>query len=212
MGIVVRFRGRHTRTSVRSSKIKKSSAVTAPFVARAIFSATSRDGQPLPSQSDVIQPPVTPIMAANSPRLMLLSSRYSASFMDEAFSPAKTLAQVKVLVPLHGQDRGIHRQFSMSKKLAVKRNPAAPTAPEPLQRTFIREWRDHRGLSQTELGAAVGLSTATISQIENTKTGYSQANLEAIARALDVHPVDLLVCNPKDHPKGIWKTVEAILA
>jgi DNA-binding Xre family transcriptional regulator len=132
--------------------------------------------------------------------------------MDEAFSSTKTLAQVKVLAPLHGQEGAIHRQFSMSKKASSKRKHAVPAAPEPLQRTFIREWRVHRGISQTELGAAVSLSTATISQIENAKTGYSQANLEAIARALEVHPIDLLVCNPNDHPKGIWTTVSTILA
>ncbi len=67
-------------------------------------------------------------------------------------------------------------------------------------------------MSQTDLGTAVGLSTATISQIENAKTGYSQATLEAVARALDVHPIDLLVCDPVHHPKGIWRTVAAILA
>lgn len=67
-------------------------------------------------------------------------------------------------------------------------------------------------MSQTELGHAVGLSTATISQIENANTGYSQANLEALARVLGVHPIDLLVCDPNQHPKGIWRTVAAILA
>jgi len=100
----------------------------------------------------------------------------------------------------------------MSKKSSAKRKPAEKLPPPLLQRTFIREWRVVRGLSQTELGEAVELSTATISQIENAKTGYSQANLEAIAGALNVHPIDLLVCNPKDHPKGIWVTVSAILA
>lgn len=67
-------------------------------------------------------------------------------------------------------------------------------------------------MSQTALGNAVGLSTASISQIENAETGYSQAHLEAIARALDVHPIDLLVCDPAEHPKGIWRTVKTILA
>lgn len=99
----------------------------------------------------------------------------------------------------------------MAKNSSVKRKTVAPVE-VPLHRTFIQEWRKHRGLSQTELGEATGLSTATISQIENVKTGYSQANLEAIARALKVHPVDLLVCDPRKDPKGIWVTVRAILA
>jgi DNA-binding XRE family transcriptional regulator len=202
----------HARVSSTPSKAKKSSAVTAPSVTRAMRSATSREGHPLPSQSAVIQPPVTPMDCANSPRLMLFDSKYSASFMETTFSAAKTLAQVKVLVPLHGQEGAPASHFSMGKKLAAKRKPAEKAPPPPLQRTYIREWRVVRGLSQTELGEAVELSTATISQIENAKTGYSQANLEAIALALNVHPIDLLVCDPKDHPKGIWVTVSAILA
>lgn len=99
----------------------------------------------------------------------------------------------------------------MVKKPATQRKPTGPVT-EPLQQTFIQEWRKHRGMSQTELGEAVDLSTATISQIENAKTGYKQEHLEAIARVLEVHPIDLLVCNPADHPKGIWATVRAILA
>lgn len=209
MGDVVRFpRRRHVRASSVSKTRKKSLAVTSPSVTAAIFSATSREGQPLPSQREVIQPPVTPIETANSPRLIPCLSRYSDSFMTEAFSPAKTLAQVKILAPLYGQSGDDTQQFSMNKR-ATQRIPAAP---EPLQRTFIQEWRKHRKLSQTELGDAVGLSTATISQIENAKTGYSQATLEAVARVLKVHPIDLLVCDPAQHPKGIWRTVSTILA
>jgi len=203
---------RHARSpSVSSAKRRKSLAVTSPSVAAEIFSATPRDGQPLSSQSCVTRPAETPIAVANSPRLMPLDLRYSDSFMAEAFSLTKTSPQVKVLASLHGQEEDIHRQFSMSKKPSAKRKPVAPVA-EPLQRTFIREWREHRGMSQTELGEAVGLSTATISQIENAKTGYSQAHLQAIANALEIHPIDLLVCDPKCHPKGIWPTVKAILA
>lgn len=210
MGIVLQF-PRHARTPARSSKTRKSSAVTAPSVTRAMRSATSREGQPLPSHNDVIQPPVTPIDDANSPRLILCSSKYSDNFMTDAFRPAKTLAQVKILAGLHGQLGGDSQQFGMSKRGGTQRKPVEPTA-VPLQRTFIKHWRVHRGLSQTQLGDAIGLSTATISQIENAKTGYSQATLEAIARALKVHPIDLLVCDPKQHPKGIWQTVAAILA
>jgi len=158
----------HARAS-GFSKTRKSSAVTAPSVALAMRSATSREGHPLPSQSDVIHPPVTPIDDANSPRLMPCSSKYSDSFMTKAFSPAKTLAQVKILVPLDGQAETIHRHFSMSKKATSQRKPAEPVAPV-LQRTFIQKWRKHRKMSQTSLAEAVGLSTATISQIENANT------------------------------------------
>lgn len=131
--------------------------------------------------------------------------------MEGTFSPSKILGQVKVLERLHGQQKDVGRQFSMVKKSTAQRKPAGPIT-EPLQPTFIQEWRKHRGLSQTELGDAVGLSTATISQIENAKTGYKQEHLEAIARVLEVHPIDLLICNPADHPKGAWTIVKAFLA
>ncbi len=131
--------------------------------------------------------------------------------MEATFSPSKISAQVKVLERLHGQSQGLRQQFSMSKKASTRRKPPEPVV-EALHATFIKEWRKHRGMSQTELGDAVGLSTATISQIENAKTGYKQEHLQAIARVLEVHPIDLLVCDPTSHPKGIWSTIRAILA
>ena len=72
-----------------------------------------------------------------------------------------------------------------------------------LHPTFIKHWRKKKGWSQGELGEAIGVSTATISQIENGKTGYSQANIEAIARALQCQVIDLLARHPDD-PEGIW--------
>jgi hypothetical protein len=42
----------------------------------------SRDGHPVPSQSAVIQPPVTPMDCANSPRLMDLDSRVFGQLHD----------------------------------------------------------------------------------------------------------------------------------
>jgi ribosome-binding protein aMBF1 (putative translation factor) len=138
-------------------------------------------------------------------------SRYADSFMIEPFSPAKIHPQGEILASLHGRPGTAKSHFSMIKKSSQKRKQAQPESP-PLQRTFIQEWRKARGMSQTDLGTAVSLSTATISQIENAKTGYSQATLEALARVLDVHPIDLLVCDPRQHPKGIWRTVAAILA
>jgi len=184
-----------------SSKRKKSFAVTAPSVIAEIFSATSRDGQPLPSQSCVIRPGVTPIDAANSLRLMDLSARYSANFMEGSFSSTKTIMQGKVLAPLHGHAPVVHRKFSMAK--SQQKQIHRYDDPPPLRPTFIRAWRKKKRLSQGELGEAVGVSTATISQIENGKTGYSQANIEAIARALGCEVIDLLSRHPDD-PEGIW--------
>jgi transcriptional regulator with XRE-family HTH domain len=203
MGIVVRFARRHARTSKsRSSKTKKSSAVTAPSVARAIFSATSREGQPLPSQSDVIQPPVTPIDAANSPRLMPLDSRYSASFMADSFSSAKNSVQVKFSVPVDGPGSLIPRKFSMG-KAQPKQTVETRFKKSPFRPTFIRQWRKHRGLTIEKLAERSGMSNGNLSNIERGKTGYNQETLEAIAEALQCSPADLIMRDPSD-PSAIW--------
>jgi transcriptional regulator with XRE-family HTH domain len=205
MGNVVRFpRERHARASSTSTTRKKSLAVTSPPVTAAIFSATSREGHPVPSQSAVIQPPVTPMDCANSPRLMDLDSKYSASFMTEMFSPTKNSAQVKVLVPLCGQDAAVHRNFSMAKRQARQEVKVQTRFKQPPFRpTFIRQWRKKRGLTLEACSERAGMSKGNLSNIETGKTGYSQATLEALADALQCDPVDLLVRNPSD-PDGIW--------
>lgn len=78
-----------------------------------------------------------------------------------------------------------------------------PQRPQRLRPTFIRQWRKKKGWSQGELAEAIGVSTATISQIENGNTGYSQANIEAIAWALDCQVVDLVARDP-DELESLW--------
>lgn len=79
------------------------------------------------------------------------------------------------------------------------------------RRHFIREWRKARGLSQERLAARVGVSTASISQLETGKQAYTQPMLEAIADALAVDPGSLLMRNPED-PDGIWSVWDALPA
>lgn len=71
------------------------------------------------------------------------------------------------------------------------------------RKTFIREWRDRRGLSLRRLadriemeGPEETLSHASIGRIENGLQPYSQPIIEAIAHALDVSVVDLLERDP----------------
>lgn len=129
--------------------------------------------------------------------------------MGEGFSPSKNLAQVKVLAPMDGQAEAIHRKFTMAKGAQQKRKEIpAPPEKRVLQRTYIREWREKRlGWNQTELGEYLGVSAATVSQIENAKTGYKQEYLEAIAEAAGCDPADLLVRGPDDL-EPIWKLWE----
>ena len=194
----------HARASSASARRKKSFGVTSPPVSAAILSATSRDGQPLPSQSAVIQPPVTPIAAAKSPRLIDFDSRYSASFMTEMFSPTKNSAQVKVLVPVDGQVTPVHTKFGMGKKQTQQEVKVETRFKQPPFRpTFIRQWRKYRKLTLEKASERAGMSKGNLSNIENGKTGYNQATLEALAEALQCGPVDLLIRNPLD-PDGIW--------
>lgn len=51
------------------------------------------------------------------------------------------------------------------------------------------------------------MSKGNLSNIENGKTGYNQATLEALAEALQCDPADLLMRNPAD-PEGIWSLWE----
>lgn len=70
-------------------------------------------------------------------------------------------------------------------------------------KTFIREWREYRGLSLRRLADRIdtdgdddALSHASIGRIEQGKQPYSQPILEALAEALQVSVVDLLSVDP----------------
>jgi ribosome-binding protein aMBF1 (putative translation factor) len=56
----------------------------------------------------------------------------------------------------------------------------------------IRVWREHRGLSVTELAAKAGLSQPYLSQIENGTRRASAALIGALASALGVSPDELV--------------------
>lgn len=61
-------------------------------------------------------------------------------------------------------------------------------------RMFIAEWREHRGLTQEELGARLGpdgVSDVTVSRWETGKRRPDLNALAAIAEALDIEPGEL---------------------
>ena len=92
----------------------------------------------------------------------------------------------------------------MAKKVVprFKKRPA-------YRKTFIREWRQHRGLSLEVMAERVGekiggMTHASLSRIERGLQPYSQPILEAIADELTGGDVaSLLMRNPAD-PEGIW--------
>jgi len=77
------------------------------------------------------------------------------------------------------------------------------------RKTYIREWRQTRGLSLEVLAERVGerigsMTHASLSRIERGLQPYSQPILEAIADELTGGDVaSLLMRNPAD-PEGIW--------
>lgn len=71
------------------------------------------------------------------------------------------------------------------------------------RRTFIKEWRKHRGLTQEALAERVGMSPGNVSLIERGLQNYTQETLEAFGDALQCEPADLLMRNPLDS-EGIW--------
>lgn len=84
-----------------------------------------------------------------------------------------------------------------------------PTRLRPLyQRTFIKQWREYRELSQEELASAVGeylqergisekgYTYASIGRIENGRIPYSQPIIEGIAEALGVSVATLITTRP----------------
>lgn len=73
---------------------------------------------------------------------------------------------------------------------------------------FIRQWREHRGLSQEALADRLDMSSAQLSRIESGKQGYTQDFLEACADALRTDVPSLLMRNPErddpSDPNSIW--------
>jgi transcriptional regulator with XRE-family HTH domain len=71
------------------------------------------------------------------------------------------------------------------------------------RRTFFKEWRQHRGLSQEQLADRLETSVASISRIESGRQPYTQDVLEALAEALMTDPASLLMRNP-EAPEAMW--------
>lgn len=72
--------------------------------------------------------------------------------------------------------------------------PLPPPKKPPHRRTFIREWREYRGLTQEQLADRLEdvMGQGSLSRLERGLTGYTQASLEAIADALGCDVADLL--------------------
>lgn len=78
-----------------------------------------------------------------------------------------------------------------------------------LQRIFLHEWRKHRGKTQDQVAAAVGVSKVHVSNIERGQRQYTQELLEAFADYLQCEPWQILNVDPTtmDASWSIWETV-----
>jgi transcriptional regulator with XRE-family HTH domain len=75
--------------------------------------------------------------------------------------------------------------------------------PRKSKRTFIRQWRQHRGLTLEKLGDRMEMTPGHLSMLERGQRGYTQDTLEAVASALQTDVASLLMRDPTD-ADAIW--------
>lgn len=73
---------------------------------------------------------------------------------------------------------------------------------EPWRSNRIKELRAAKGWGQQELAEESGLSTGTIADMENGKTGFKSKSIYSVARALGVSRGDLFPVDPWDVTGG----------
>lgn len=84
----------------------------------------------------------------------------------------------------------------MPKRIALQK-------PRNRRKTFFKEWREFRGLTQEQLAGRLETSVASISRIESGTQPYTQDVLEALAEALTTDPASLIMRNPAA-PEAMW--------
>lgn len=75
------------------------------------------------------------------------------------------------------------------------------------RRTFLREWRIFRTLTQEQAAERIGVDQSTLSRIERGVTPWDEDFLEAAAYAYVCEPVDLLIRNPLDDD-AVWSITD----
>lgn len=67
----------------------------------------------------------------------------------------------------------------------------ARIGPRRPRRTYLKEWREKKGLTQQQLADRLGVSDVTVHRWEKGIAKLSTPVMEAIAEALDIEPGDL---------------------
>lgn len=89
----------------------------------------------------------------------------------------------------------------------LKRRPAPPKR----RRTFLREWREYRGLTQEQAAERFDISQGQLSRIERGDTPYNQDFIEKAADAYRCEPADLIMRDPT-REDAIWSIVDQLKA
>ena len=72
------------------------------------------------------------------------------------------------------------------------------TKPGTYQPNYIRQWRQHRGLTIGNVAERTHLSQSLLSMVERGRRAYTQLTLEAVASALRTDTASLLMRAPTD--------------
>jgi len=64
------------------------------------------------------------------------------------------------------------------------------------RRTYLREWRQFRNLSQHKVGSMIGWDHSSIQRLEAGLTPYNQDHLEIMAGVYMCEPTDLISRDP----------------
>ncbi len=78
------------------------------------------------------------------------------------------------------------------------------------RRTYLKEWRKHRGLTLEAAAERFDMSTAQLSRIENAKQAYTQDLLELAAVVYKTDIVSLLFRDPKSSD-ALWAAIASAI-
>ena len=79
-----------------------------------------------------------------------------------------------------------------------------------LTRTFLKEWRESRQLTQEQAAERLNISRTLLSKIENAKSPYTQGFMQAAAEAYRCDVADLIMRDPSSPLWSIYDTLRAL--
>lgn len=85
-----------------------------------------------------------------------------------------------------------------------------PKPRRKLSRTFLKEWREYRGLTQEQAAERLNVSRTLLSKIENAKSPYTQGFMEAAAEAYNCDVPDLIMRDPNSPLWSIYDTLKTL--